>query len=105
MIHTEATASDSSHGEGSGFEAALRRHVRAKIDDGGRIVIPAEFRRRLGWRAGDAVLLSLDEQEIRIMTIAESIRRVQQWVRSVVPEGRSLSEELIAERRAEAARE
>jgi AbrB family looped-hinge helix DNA binding protein len=104
MVHVEATEHDPPRGNG-GFEAALRRHIRAKIDDGGRIVIPAEFRRLLGWRPGDSVLLSLGDQDIQIMTIAESIRRVQDWARSALPAGRSLSEELIAERRAEAARE
>jgi hypothetical protein len=33
------------------------------------------------------------------------IKRAQEWVRSFVPEGRSLVGELIAERRAEAERE
>jgi AbrB family looped-hinge helix DNA binding protein len=86
-------------------ETGSTQHVRTKVDEGGRIVIPAEFRRALGWQPGEVVVLSLEEGEVRVVSIDESIRRVQEWVRSFVPEGHSLSEELIAERRAEAARE
>jgi AbrB family looped-hinge helix DNA binding protein len=86
-------------------ETGSAQHVRTKVDEGGRIVIPAEFRRALGWQPGEVVVLSLEEGEVRVVSIDESIRRVQEWVRSFVPEGHSLSEELIAERRAEAARE
>jgi antitoxin PrlF len=79
--------------------------VRAKIDQGGRVVIPAEYRRALGLRPGEEVVLQLEEGEIRMLSLAQAIRRAQALVRQYVPEGRSLSEELIAERRAEAAGE
>lgn len=105
MVHVTAAEHQSSDGEAGGFETALKRHVRVTIDAGGRIVIPAEFRRLLGWHPGDVVLLSLGGQDIQVMSIAESIRRVQEWARVALPDGRSLSEELIAERHTEAARE
>jgi hypothetical protein len=44
-------------------------------------------------------------EEDRNRAIREGIRRAQQIVRRYVPEGHSLSDELIAERRAEAERE
>jgi hypothetical protein len=50
-------------------------------------------------------MLTLDDGELRIMTIEASIRRAQEIVSRYVPEGRSLVDEFIAERRAEAARE
>ena len=76
--------------------------ARSKIAAGGRVVIPAEFRRALGLRDGDAVTLRLIDGEVRIMSVRESIRRAQEIVRQYVPRGRSLADELIAERRCEA---
>ncbi len=79
--------------------------TRVKVAEGGRVVIPAEYRKQLGLRAGDNVILQLDDGEIRLYTVREAIRRAQEMVRRYVPEGVSLVDELIAERRAEAARE
>ena len=79
--------------------------TRVKVAEGGRVVIPAEYRKRLGLRVGDNVILQLDDGEIRLYTVREAIRRAQEMVRRYVPEGVSLVDELIAERRAEAARE
>jgi hypothetical protein len=50
-------------------------------------------------------MMSLHEGEIRIFTREQAIRNIQAMVRRYVPEGRSLSQELIQERRAEAALE
>jgi AbrB family looped-hinge helix DNA binding protein len=79
--------------------------LKTRITEGGRIVIPAEYRKALGLQVGDEVMLTLDDGELRIMTIEASIRRAQEIVSRYVPEGRSLVDEFIAERRAEAARE
>ncbi len=76
--------------------------VRTKVTQGGRIVIPAEFRRALGIRTGDEVILSVEGEELRVLTPEHAIKRAQALVRRYVPEGRLLTEELIAERRAEA---
>ena len=46
-----------------------------------------------------------EEGAIVIETREQGLRRAQALVRKYIPEGVSLSEELIAERRAEAARE
>ncbi len=79
--------------------------VKTRLDQGGRVVIPAEYRRALGLRPGEEVILRLEDGEIRIISLAQAIRRAQAIVRQYVPAGRSLSDELIAERRSEAARE
>ena len=71
----------------------------------GRIVIPAPYRRALGLQPGDDLLITLDSHELRLSSRAEALRRIQEDVRAAVPAGRLLSDELIAERRAEAARE
>lgn len=79
--------------------------VRTKVTQGGRIVIPAEMRRRLGIEIGDDVSVAVDNGSLRIRTQKESIKRAQELVRKFVPEGVSLVDELIAERRREAADE
>ena len=76
--------------------------ARSKIAAGGRVVIPAEYRRVLGLCDGDAVVVRLFDGEVRILSVREAIRRAQEIVRQYVPRGRSLADELIAERRYEA---
>ncbi|GAB4207673.1 MAG: hypothetical protein Fur006_65760 [Coleofasciculaceae cyanobacterium] len=77
------------------------RQVKTKISEGGRVVIPAEYRKQLGLEVGDEVIVRLVDGEIRIFTLAQAIQRAQAWVRSFTPEGKSLVDELIAERRQE----
>ncbi len=79
--------------------------AKAKIGPSGRVVIPAAFRKEMGLKAGDEVLMCLEDGEVTLYTRAQAIRRAQEIVRRHVPEGVSLSDELIAERRAEAKRE
>ena len=76
-----------------------------KMSEGGRIVIPAEYRKELGLKPGDQVVLALEDGELRLYTMKQAIKRAQDFVRRYVPEGRMLSEELIRERREEASRE
>jgi antitoxin PrlF len=75
--------------------------VRTKLAEGGRIVIPAEYRQALGLQVGDEVVLRLEDGEVRVFTPRQAIKRAQELVRRYIPQGRSLSEELIAERRTE----
>ena len=78
--------------------------VRAKIGLGGRVVIPAGYRRALGVKHGDEVILSLADGEVRMSTLERAIERAQALVRRYVPAEVSLADELISERRKEAAR-
>jgi AbrB family looped-hinge helix DNA binding protein len=72
-----------------------------KLGEGGRLVIPSEYRKALGVETGDELVLVLEDKSIRVTTPKEGIRRAQAIIRSYIPEGVSLSEELIAERRQE----
>jgi len=76
-----------------------------RVTEGGRIVIPAQFRRALGLRPGDEVIMQLEDGEIRLYTLQHAIKRAQQIVRAHVPANISLADELIQDRRAEAHRE
>ncbi len=49
--------------------------------------------------------MHLDETGLHLYTPAQAVARTQALVSRYVPEGRSLSGELISDRRAEAARE
>ena len=78
---------------------------RAHISENGRIVIPAAYRKAMGLKGGEVVTIRLDEEGLHIQSRAQAIRRAQAMVKKYVPEGVSLVDELIAERRREAKRE
>jgi AbrB family looped-hinge helix DNA binding protein len=78
--------------------------ARTRIDAGGRIVIPRDIREALEVREGDAVLLEVDDQGLHIRSVRHAVQRAQQLVARYVKPGRSLSAELIAERRRDAKR-
>lgn len=75
------------------------------MTQGGRIVIPAAYRKVLGVQIGDELLLQLEGGALRVYTRVEALKRAQQLVRKYVPKGVSLVEELLRERRLEADRE
>lgn len=79
--------------------------VKAKVTEGGRIVIPTKLRRALGIEIGENVTLSVKNNTLQITTQKEALRRIQALVRKHVPEGVSLVDELIKDRREEAANE
>jgi AbrB family looped-hinge helix DNA binding protein len=78
-------------------------HVR--INENGRVVIPASFRRALGINSGDTVILRIENNELRLTTLRQRLAKAQQLVRAHVPSTTSLADELIAERREAAKRE
>lgn len=81
----------------------MKSKVRMRVNENGRVVIPATFRKRLGINVGDEVVLTIEEDELRITTLKRNLERAQRMVRKHVKAGTSLADELIAERR-EAAR-
>jgi len=78
---------------------------KGRIVSGGRLQIPADIRKELGLADGDDVRICVENGELRVRSFKEVIRAIQAEVRRYVPEGVSLADELIADRRAEAARE
>jgi AbrB family looped-hinge helix DNA binding protein len=76
--------------------------VATRIGEGGRIVLPARLRREAGLAVGDAVVVRLEDGELRVLGYADAVRRAQERVRPYVAEGDVVAE-LLAERRAEAA--
>lgn len=82
-------------------------HVRLKIGEGGRIVIPAEMRAAMLVKSGDIVTARVVDGEFRIASPGVALKRVQAEARrfKVRNPGTSVVDELIAERREEARRE
>jgi AbrB family looped-hinge helix DNA binding protein len=76
---------------------------RVKVTEGGRVVIPAEFRRQLGLQPGAEVVMDIADGELRIRSVRQAIERAQSLVQRYVGQGTNLADELINERR-EAAR-
>jgi len=77
-----------------------QEHV--KLSEGGRIIIPAEFRKILGLEVGDEIVLILDAGEIHLMARTEAVRRAQAMAAQYLASAPSLSTELIEERKIEA---
>ena len=75
--------------------------IKTKLGEGSQIIIPPEFLQILGLEVGDTVILRLEDGEMRIFAPQKTIRKAQELVSEYLPEERSLSEELIAERRLE----
>jgi AbrB family looped-hinge helix DNA binding protein len=73
----------------------------ATMKEKGRVIVPAAIRERHGWGAGTALVFQEDEQGVRVMSADEALAAFRL---SVAGKG-GVVDELLAERRAEAARE
>ena len=81
----------------------IERETRTRVNENGRVVIPASFRKALGINVGDEIVLRIEDDELRITSLIRRLERAQRLVRKHVKPGSSLVDELLAERR-EAAR-
>ena len=75
--------------------------IKTHLNQGGRIVIPADYRKALGLKPGDDVVLVLEDNEVRLVTPRQAVKRAQTLVRQYVSKGRMLADELIQDRRQE----
>jgi bifunctional DNA-binding transcriptional regulator/antitoxin component of YhaV-PrlF toxin-antitoxin module len=80
-------------------------YVKLEIKDAGRVLLPGEVRAAMGVAEGDTLTGVVEDGVLRLMSLDTAVRQIQAMVRQRVPEGVSLVDELIAERRAENARE
>jgi antitoxin PrlF len=77
-----------------------------RTDNQGRVMLPAWWRRKAGVDPSTELCVAVTEEGALIMeTREQGRRRARALLRKYIPEGVNLSDELIAERRAEAARE
>jgi AbrB family looped-hinge helix DNA binding protein len=75
------------------------------VGRGGRLVIPAPLRDALHLKPGEKAIVTVVDDELRIRSLDSTIRDIQEHCRQFAVPGVSIVDELIAERRAEAARE
>lgn len=74
------------------------------LDKSGRLHLPAELRKKHGLENGTSIVLVDDAQgAVRLLTLDEFTRRVQEYFRSLDSTEACWSEELIQERHEEAA--
>jgi len=78
----------------------MKKETPVRLGKNGDVLIPAAFRKAMGIRVGDEVVLRIEDGELRISSLEQRIARAQRLVRKYVKAGTSLSGELIAERRA-----
>jgi AbrB family looped-hinge helix DNA binding protein len=80
-----------------------KSEIRTRVNESGRVLIPASFRRTLGINIGDELVLRIQDDELRITPLKQRLERAQRLVQKHVKPGISLADELIIQRR-EAAR-
>jgi bifunctional DNA-binding transcriptional regulator/antitoxin component of YhaV-PrlF toxin-antitoxin module len=83
--------------------ARRRTSGEMRMGQQGRIVVPAELCARLGFSEGARLIARVEDGELRISTYRANLERARRVVRARVPAGVSLVEELLAERRRDAA--
>jgi AbrB family looped-hinge helix DNA binding protein len=86
------------------FVRGMATH-RLKISENGRISIPAAYRRELGVGPGDELIARMEDGELRLTSPKRALERARRILRPYLKDGESLADSLIADRRAEAARE
>jgi AbrB family looped-hinge helix DNA binding protein len=77
----------------------MTRETRQIVNQNGRVVIPADYRKALGISPGDEVILRWEDDELRITTMKRRIERAQHRAQSHRKAGISVVDEFIAERR------
>ncbi|HTT84091.1 MAG TPA: hypothetical protein VMF67_11460 [Rhizomicrobium sp.] len=81
------------------------RAVRLDIGPDGDVRLPKHILDAAGSGPGKHLLVRFDDDEIKLVTPEATTRKIRAWVRKHVPEGVSLADELIDERRREFERE
>ena len=79
--------------------------VRVKVGPLGQVELPSRMREALGLKEGDALFARVEGGEIHLLTPKAAMQRAQALIRAFVPEGVSLVDELLEERRQEVERE
>ena len=77
------------------------------ISDNGRVLIPAALREQLGFKPGSRVHVEVKDGSLILTPASQRYAKLRAYFDSHLPPtpGRSLTDEFIAERRAESARE
>ena len=75
--------------------------IQARINENGRIVIPAVIRKGMGLKLGDSVVMSLEDGVLRVEPLRARVRRAQDESPRITMAGTPASSDLERERREE----
>ena len=78
---------------------------RVRVIAGGKIVLPAALRRKHGFEVGKTLVVDDSSGGVTIRSLDDAVTAAQAIMAKVAPPDRVLSDELIAQRREEAARD
>ena len=78
---------------------------KVQVHSGGRFVLPSKLRKELQIKAGDEIVLSLEDGSVRLIPLHQAVRIAQQTVKKYVPKRTSLVADLIQARKEETAHE
>ena len=76
-----------------------------RLVSGGRLQLPSDVRRELGLVDGDQVVMRVIDGELHIRPRRDVLKRIQAMLRPYAPADGLVSDELIQDRRTEAARD
>jgi hypothetical protein len=101
-----AEPEDSVQEDRTRYPSPPQRVVHAEVRADGAIIVPAASAEQAGFVAGKPVVVWVQgDGAVALLSPEAAVKRVQEMVRAVVPEGVSLVDELLADRRRESARE
>lgn len=78
------------------------QQVRTIIDQNGGIIVPLKYQKMLGLKPGDEIVIKMFPGELKVIPLKKHIQHAQKLVRQYVPDGKSLVDELIKDRRKDA---
>lgn len=76
-----------------------------RLEEGYELVLPQEACRELGLKEGSDLVIEVDERGIHLIPFERAVRRSGALIAQFIDPSRSLSDELIRDRREEARRE
>lgn len=79
--------------------------AKSKIVKGGKVSIPAIYRKSLRLKEGDEVIFNLNNNELTLVPIKTRLQNIREMINKYHNPNISLVDKLIAERKAEAKNE
>ncbi len=78
---------------------------RVQIAPNGRMVLPVSLRRQLHVETGGLVIIRKEREQVILESVDDAVRRSQAIVRRHALQAQNVTDEFLAERRADAERE
>lgn len=87
--------------EGATWDAAIPERIDVQLGPGGRVVIPAVYRKAMQVEEGGRLMARVIDGELRVITPGMAVRRAQKMVRELIPADVDLVADLLEMRRKE----